>query len=128
MSDPRLTPEDLARIAELRRRIEERHPDVHETNALVRAALTPAPVVPTATDRKHAAQQALAMVTAAMEDPPHIDLGAQLREVDNIVLVVSSLIGLATGLLHSFEDLDRGSSGRWLSNIGLSLEMMGDEA
>ena len=84
---------------------------------------------PTATDRKHAAQQALAMVTAAMEDPPHIDLVAQLREVDNIVLVVSSLIGLATGLLHSFDDLRPGASGRWLRGLGLSLEMMtGDEA
>ena len=84
---------------------------------------------PTALERKHAAQQALAMVTAAMEDPPHVDLVDLLREVDNIVLVVSSLIGLSTGLLRSFEDLDRGSAGRWLKNIGLSLESMtGDEA
>lgn len=92
---------------------------------------------PTALERKHAAQQALSMVTAAMEDSAPeggwsedttsivVDL---LRDVDNIALVVCSLIGLSTGLLRSFEDLDRGSSGRWLKNIGLSLESMtGDE-
>ena len=49
--------------------------------------------------------------------------------MDNIVLVVSSLIGLATGLLHSLDDQCPGTSGRWLRGLGLSLEMMtGDEA
>lgn len=84
---------------------------------------------PTYADRRHAAKQALAMVTAAMEDPPHVALVDQLREVDNIVLVVSSLIGLSTGLLRSFDDLRPGASARWLAGIGLSLESMtGDEA
>jgi hypothetical protein len=84
---------------------------------------------PTATERKQAAKQALAMVTAAMEERPHVALVDQLMEVDNIVLVVSSLIGLSTGLLRSFDDLRPGSAGRWLQGIGLSLESMsGEEA
>ena len=84
---------------------------------------------PTALERKHAAKQALAMVTASMEDPPRVALVDQLREVDNIVLVLSSLIGLSTGLLRSFDDLRPGSAARWLQGIGLSLEAMsGEEA
>lgn len=69
------------------------------------------------------------MVTAAMADDPQVDLVTQLREVDDIVLVVSSLVGLSSGLLRSFDDLRPGASARWLAGIGLSLESMtGDEA
>ena len=84
---------------------------------------------PSRLERKQAAKQALALVTAAMQDDPQVDLVTQLREVDDIVLVVSSLVGLSTGLLRSFDDLRPGASARWLAGIGLSLESMtGDEA
>lgn len=74
-------------------------------------------------ERKHAAKQALALVVFAMDvDGSPAEMGRLLREVDDIVLVVSSLVGLVSGLLKSADDKTPGTSSAWLGGIGLSLE------
>lgn len=82
---------------------------------------------PSPLERKHAAKQALAMVTAIMEEPstrPDITIDQLLREVDDIPLVLASLVGLISGLLHCIDERHPGASEKWLQAAGLSLERM----
>ncbi len=80
---------------------------------------------PTMATRQLAAQQALALVVAGMDDQPHEPLIARLlSEVEDIALVVSSLVGLCTGLLRSHDESRPGTAERFLHGIGLSLEKM----
>jgi hypothetical protein len=131
VSDPRLTPEELERIAEMRRRILERHPDADEVNARVRAALTPAPPTFTATERKEATRQALALLTASFCDDPDGQLIGDLIGAQglDLPLVTVSVVGLASGLLRSFDDEHEGAARCWLESIGQRVEAMpeGDE-
>lgn len=78
--------------------------------------------------RRHAAQQALALVVAGMDDQPHEPLiGRLMGEVDDIALVVGSLVGLCTGLIKSLDDRYPGTADRFLTGMGLSLETMSEE-
>jgi hypothetical protein len=75
--------------------------------------------------RRRAAQQALALVVAGMDDDPNEPLCAQLlAEVEDIALVVSSLVGMCTGLLHCMDESRPGTSVGFFHGIGLSLEKM----
>lgn len=77
---------------------------------------------PTATERKHAAQQALAILTAAHDSGFVSDLiNAQ---GDDLPLVTASLAGLASGLLRSFDDLREGAADLWLARMGMVFEAM----
>lgn len=83
---------------------------------------------PTMAMRQLAAQQALALVVAGMEEQPHEPLIARLIwEADDIDLVVGSLVGLCTGLLKSLDVSRPGTAERFLRGIGLSLESMAED-
>jgi hypothetical protein len=77
----------------------------------------------TMVQRRHAAQQALALVVAGMDDDPPAQL---LSEVDDVALVVSSLVGLTTGLLRNLDERRPGTAANFLHGIGLSFEWMAE--
>ncbi len=83
---------------------------------------------PTLATRQLAAQQALSLVVAGMDDHPHDPLIAKLlAEVDDIALVVSSLVGLCTGVLKCLDESRPGTTERFLHGLGLSLERMTED-
>lgn len=124
MSDPRLTPEELERIAELRRRIMERHPDAEEANAYIRSMLTPAAPTHTATERKDASRQALAILTASRGDDYPTVRQLVDEQGEGLALVLIVFAGYSAGLLRSFDDECEGAADLWLANLGASVEAM----
>ena len=83
---------------------------------------------PTLAARRHAAQQALALVVAGMKDQPREPLMAKLLgEVDDVALVVGSLVGLTMGFLKSIDEIVPGAAERFLHGMGLSFETMTEE-
>ncbi len=83
---------------------------------------------PTLATRQLAAQQTLALVVAGMDDNPHEPLiGRLLTEIEDIALVVSSLVGLCTGVLKCLDESRPGTTERFLHGLGLSLERMTED-
>lgn len=83
--------------------------------------------MPTMAMRQLAAKQALALVAAGMDDDfPDGQLADLLDHVDDVALVVGSLVGMVTGVLKSLNDTRPGTSERFLHGMGLSLESMAD--
>jgi hypothetical protein len=85
----------------------------------------------TATERKAATRQALALLTASFCDDPDGRLISDLIGAQglDLPLVTVSVVGLASGLLRSFDDEHEGASHAWLELIGRRVEAMpeGDE-
>lgn len=81
---------------------------------------------PTRLERKHAAKEALAILTAAHgedTDPCLItDLIAGQGEL--LPVVTASIAGLASGLLKSFDDEHEGAANCWLAWVGQRVEAM----
>jgi hypothetical protein len=84
-----------------------------------------------ATERKEATHQALALLTASFCDDPDGRLIGDLIGAQGVdlPLVTVSVVGLASGLLRSFDDEYPGAARRWLESIGRRIESMpeGDE-
>jgi hypothetical protein len=74
----------------------------------------------TATERKDAARQALALLTASLGGLPTERL--ILEQGDDLPVVTASLLGLAVGLLRSFDYMSKGVSGHWLDGMGRDIE------
>lgn len=83
----------------------------------------------TATERKEATRQALALLTASHAPDLDDDLIEELIVVqgDGLPLVTASILGLASGLLHSFEDQQEGAADEWLQCIGRRVEAMPED-
>lgn len=80
----------------------------------------------TATERKEASRQALALLTASNTDHIPEDLISDLiaSQGDNLPLVAASVVGLASGLLKSFDDQYEGAGDSWLRWVGRRIESM----
>ncbi len=77
---------------------------------------------PTALECKHAAKQALAILTAAHDSGFVVDL---IRaQGDDLPLVTAFLAGLTSGLLKSFDDDVAGAARLWLTEMGRRFEAM----
>ncbi len=85
-----------------------------------------------ATERKEATRQALALLTASLCDDPDGRLIGDLIGAQglDLPLVTCTVVGLSAGLLRSFDDEHEGAARCWLESVGRRVEAMpeGDAA
>ena len=83
---------------------------------------------PTALERKHAAKQALAILTVAATDELNESLITDLicGQGEALPIVTTSLAGMARGLLLSFDDEHEGAANCWLAWMGQRVEAMAE--
>ncbi len=78
----------------------------------------------TATERKEASRQALALLTAAHAEELVLVTELIGDQGDNLPIVTATLAGFTSGLLRSFDDECEGAAECWLSELGQSVEAM----
>lgn len=81
---------------------------------------------PTALERKHAARQALAILTVAVNDEDNLITDLIHEQGDMLPIVTASLAGMSKGLLLSFDDQHEGASACWLAWMGQRVEAMAE--
>lgn len=85
-------------------------------------------IVPTRLERKLAAKQALALLTASVHSNLDDELITDLiHGLEDLPLVLASVVGLASGLLKSFDDQAAGAADMWLANVGRNIEALSED-